>query len=189
MRHRRLATGGGSRVKRRLFNLAAAVSLALCVATAALWALSHHKTFRVAYGRGEASYQIRASDGVILVGCVMLADGWSRQGFAVGSESDPFIDGWLRWPEPTLMNRVGFGLILDGSTRRAAPWDIRMLMFPHWAVLLMFATIVVRKVIQARVRGRTPGSCPTCGYDLRATPERCPECGTAVAPKLAEVAA
>ena len=51
---------------------------------------------------------------------------------------------------------------------------------PSWFLLMATATLptvwVVKTVRRRRRLGE--GRCRTCGYDLRATPERCPECGT-----------
>ncbi len=51
---------------------------------------------------------------------------------------------------------------------------------PFWlltAVTAALPMVWTTRRLRAR-RAWTAGCCPSCGYDLRASPERCPECGT-----------
>jgi hypothetical protein len=62
------------------------------------------------------------------------------------------------------------------------PYRTFELGLPLWVIGLLGAVLPViweiryRRTLLRVMRGRK-GLCPSCGYDLRATPQRCPECG------------
>ena len=77
--------------------------------------------------------------------------------------------------------RRGF---LAHSTNVLGPYStLIVVIVPHWLLIGVFAIAPafkanrIRKERITRYR-RGNGLCVTCGYDLRATPDRCPECGT-----------
>lgn len=55
-------------------------------------------------------------------------------------------------------------------------WHTVTVGVPLWFLLLSTGVLPGRVLIRRRHVSR-PGYCATCGYDLRATPNRCPECG------------
>jgi len=54
------------------------------------------------------------------------------------------------------------------------------LSIPYWLTLAISAPLILPSWTAHRRRAKRSklGLCPTCGYDLRAAPDRCPECGS-----------
>jgi hypothetical protein len=83
---------------------------------------------------------------------------WNRLGFASGQTAPDFID------DRTISRSVTF------------------LVLPYWFLALvtgLLPAVALAGILRRRRTARRLRSdrCPSCGYDLRASPERCPECG------------
>jgi hypothetical protein len=184
MRHR------GNVMMRRLFNFAAFVSLLLFVATAVLWVRGYFASDEIerfderplADGTGQQSTMAFYSSRGLLA--------WTEHRYvrpgglfsSVPRTAWSHQAGASTWPGNTgdWMNRRGFGL---GGDRKifgpSSTTEWRYAWVPCWFVLLLTAVLpAVRLLRHWRNRQFGPGLCPTCGYDLRASPDRCPECGS-----------
>jgi hypothetical protein len=177
-------------VKRRLFNLLAAVSLVLALGFAALW-------IRSAWWDDSLRYYTRSADTYPEVESVrgqLTLCWWS----GVSPVARPWIvTGWshgamelARYPNN---GHRPFGRFLGVGILRMTRWinepsgsrlasQATAVYFPIAYPMALFAAIGGGMLLLAhrRRRLRQSGCCPVCGYDLRATPERCPECGTTV---------
>jgi hypothetical protein len=167
-----------NRVLRRLFNFSAALSALLCLATSLFWA----KNLR--YSQDPRLF-ISNQDGVLLVFYTIknynTANNSPRE-FDHLSPADnyrshqflfAYISAFGYPPNHRWWNHLGFSMSLgsDGATPTIT--------CPAWAIIAASSILPTLWITKRFRKNRClkKGYCPSCGYDLRATPDRCPECG------------
>jgi hypothetical protein len=178
-------------MKRRLFNLAAAVSLVMMLAMVALWVRSYWRSYGWTGAIGTRVTDISVERGIIFLERVSVAsrssiseDGWVSEPAATTA---PYRDAgtvrdWKLLGFSWFMTNGGVQTPASGPDGVPIVWVTRprsRVGIPLWLLVLISSLAPMRWWLRHR-RAPAPSSfCRRCGYDLRATPERCPECGTA----------
>jgi hypothetical protein len=173
---------------RCLFNFVAGVSLLAGVGVAAVWVRSHYITdaFELEHGFKVSEHELRSSQYHLYLArdALMFSEYWqtwtdrrmistlAQQPAWKYSRPQP---GGVLYLNPLPGSVLGIGGSLGGKNQI----DVRL---PYWLLVAAFCVMPAIWIVITcrRRRERTriaQGLCPTCGYDLRATPGRCPECG------------
>jgi hypothetical protein len=163
-----------TRAPRILRNTAITLSWTLCLATALLWIRSYSTRDELFWGNlGRPGHYWSLEIGSNWGTFHIIRTGPGR---STGFYSDRFD------PNPDTTNDPHFALGIRVSKPVPRPgWELhRVITIPMWLPLTLFAIAPAAWTLsrlRRRHRNNTP-RCPTCNYDLRATPDRCPECGT-----------
>ena len=163
-------------MRRRVFNVATALSLLLCVAAVVLWVRSYWvgDQIQLSHRIDAARYRlltVASFEGYLDVETQEVVydstdPSWIAHHFRVGLFS-------FRPQGSSIWNRIGF--------ERVESLDPQAFEFiaPLWPLVLFAAVLPCFGILRWIRLARRPSRerCLRCGYDLRATPDRCPECG------------
>ena len=175
---------------RRLLTLAILVSLALCVVTVVLWVRSYRVSDEVGF---ERRIPARLELVYVAIQSERGSVQFSRHTVPFRSrvelltiqtlQPDPSAGEW-RWGPFSRLNPRSPVYVEDDWLgfcweRHNSGVLHEYLVVPFWAIALGFAVSPAAWCWSRRqgCRRIRDGFCPSCGYDLRATPDRCPECG------------
>lgn len=183
---------------RRLFAVAAVISLALCVASVLIWLRSywHDSTWNLgphALRHGPRVYSICSNAGSIQLRItkdvaplapdyVIAADIGPSPPFQViqPPPAPPPKVFSFTW-EPYAHHLSAPGIVYDMNPG----WDYTSLIVSWWLIAALSAVIplawTARFVHSRQASQRAKDNlCHSCGYDLRVSKNRCPECGTPI---------
>ena len=175
-----MRTSTSSVESRRLFNLAAAVSLVIMGAAVIGGVRTQFVGDEWFYEWPQhpdgttVRYVFTSADGTVEVSIRPFGPGVGHSDILNARPGWHYIQwkrdakptlGWFFWRNSGVVNGKYRFLIL-----RVPWWSIALtgIVLPAWWVL---------RWIKSRRQSKL-GLCSNCGYDLRATPDRCPECGT-----------
>jgi hypothetical protein len=184
------------RMRHRVFDAIAGVSLLLFLACGACWLLSYARTDYLTFTSPfHGPFMLLQSEGSIMFGdCWGYAPPNRPFAFQHVSLRDDVVNlgtiledkvlgtfGWrdVNW-SPTALRQAGFEYISARGDAFLARYGRWAFVWPHWFPLVL--TSIFPGIWWRRRHSRSGryarGLCPSCGYDVRATPDRCPECGT-----------